>query len=130
MVTQLGTFQYNCLPFGPKNAPAHFQKAMRATLGELEGVIAMVYIDDIIIYSNNFEDHLKHIKMVFDKLKAKNLIVSEEKAHFCLKQVKILGKIVTGEGIATDPTLIKDMLDFPELQNQKQTLSFLGLTTY
>ena len=107
-----------------KNAPAHFQKAMRATLGELEGVIAMVYIDDIIIYSDNFKDHLKHIKMVFDKLKAKNLIVSEEKAHFCLKQVKILGKIVTGEGIATNPTLIKDMLDFPKPSHKIQNKHF------
>ena len=80
-----------------------------------------------LLHSDNFEDHLKHIKMVFDKLKAKKLIVSEDKAHFCLKQVKLLGRIVNSEGIATDPTLIQDTLEFPEPRNPKQALSFLGL---
>ena len=65
--------------------------------------------------------------MVFVKLKKINLIMSENKAFFCLKQVKLLGKIVNGEGVTTDPTLTIDMLNFPEPRNPKQALSFLGL---
>jgi Reverse transcriptase (RNA-dependent DNA polymerase) len=82
------------MPFGPKNAPAHFQQVMRTTLGELEGQCAMVYIDDIIIFSDNFEDHMKHVAQVFKKLEEVNLKVAKDKAHFCLKQVKLLGKVV------------------------------------
>ena len=126
-ITQLGTFGWNCLPFGPKNAPPHFQSEMRAALGELLNEIALVYIDDIIIFSDTFEEHMEHIDKVMAKLAAKNLVVSADKAHFCLSQVKLLGKIVTGAGVVPDPDMIKDMQNFPVPRNGKQVLSFLGL---
>src|SRR3954452_8834589 len=61
------------------------------------------------------------------KMQAKNLKVSADKAHFCLSQVKLLGKIVTSSGVVPDPDMIKDMQNFPPPKNGKQVLSFLGL---
>jgi len=127
MITQLGTFGWNVLPFGPKNAPAHFQRVMRKVLAQTLEKFALVYIDDIIIFSDSFEDHIKHIKEVFQCLKTANLMVAKDKAHFCLKQVKLLGKVVTGEGMIPDPAIIADVNNFPTPKNAKQVLRFLGL---
>ena len=127
MITQLGTFQWKVLPFGLKNGPAHFQREMRETLGDLIGKICEVYIDDIIIYSNTFAEHLSHIQQVFAKLEAKNWKVSMEKAHFCLSQIKLLGKIVNKLGVLPDPDMISDMKNFPEPRSVKHVMSFLGL---
>ena len=63
---------------------------MRNTLGDALNEYALVYIDDIIIFSDTFEEHLIHVQKVFDKLKEKNWKVAKEKAHFCLSQVKLL----------------------------------------
>src|SRR3954454_2733379 len=101
MVTQLGMFGWNVLPFGPKNAPPHFQNEMRLALGELLDDCTLVYIDDIIIFSDSFEEHIEHIN-----------------------KVKLLGKIVTGSGVVPDPDMIKDMQNFPPPKNGKQVLSF------
>ena len=91
MITQLGTFGWNVLPFSPKNGPAHFQQEMRVMLGELLDKCALVYIDDIIIFSDTFEEHMLHIKQVMEKVKAKRLVVAEDKMHLCLSQLKLLG---------------------------------------
>jgi hypothetical protein len=127
MITQLGTFGWNVLPFGPKNGPAHFQREMRAMLGELLDECALVYIDDIVIFSDTFEEHMQHVKQVLERIKGKRLVVAEDKMHMCLSQIKLLGKIVNGHRVAPDPEITKDMINFPAPMNAKHVMSFLGL---
>src|SRR3990167_1251505 len=108
-----GIFRFICLPFGLKNAPAFFQRYMDQVLSEGLGNFCFVYIDDIVIFSNSFDSHIEHLNLVLQMLKESNLKCNVEKCHFCLLQLRVLGKVIPGEGIATDPDLIHAMVSFP-----------------
>ena len=108
-----GIFRFMCLPFGLKNAPAFFQKYMDQVLSEGLGNFCFVYIDDIVIFSNTFDSHIEHLNLVLEMLKESNLKCNVEKCHFCLSQLRVLGKVISGEGISPDPDLIHAMISFP-----------------
>jgi transposase InsO family protein len=100
---------------------------MNIIFRELLGVCVQIYIDDIIIFSDSIEQHFEDLLKVFNILKENKLVCQIDKCFFCLKQLKYLGKVVSGEGIATDPDLIADMVNYPCPSNVKQVRSFLGL---
>ncbi len=126
-ITTAGIFKYNVLTFGLKNAPAFFQKTMNMIFKDLIGICMFVYIDDIIIFSENAEQHLLDIKKVLDRLRKSNLKANVNKCHFFASQIKCLGKIITSEGIAPDPDLIAAMVNFPVPKTKTKVRSFLGL---
>lgn len=131
-----GTFQFVCLPFGLKNAPAFFQRYMDKVLDGGLGNYVFVYIDDIVIFSESFDKHMEHLRSVLGFLKESNLKANIEKCHFCLSQLKVLGKIVSKEGVSTDPDLIKAMVEFPspglDIGNlaKKKLKRFLAMLSY
>ena len=127
MRTFKGIFQFLTLPFGPKNGPKFFQHVMHQIFEKLIGVCVQIYIDDIIIYSDSIEEHYEHLAEVFEVLRQNKLVCQIDKCHFFLKQLKYLGKVVSGEGVATDPELIEWMVNYPKPTNVKQVRSFLGL---
>ena len=86
-----GIFQWNVLPFGPKNGPAHFQRVMNDTLRRVIGKCALVYIDDIIIFSDTFEDHIKHINEVLECL---NWLFSETEQRYSTTERELYGLIL------------------------------------
>ena len=100
---------------------------MTKVLGESIGRWVHVYIDDIIIASDSFEEHMLRIADVLNRLQGANLKTNIDKCHFCLTKVKILGKIVTGEGISADPALIQDMVRYPLPESTQQVRSWLAL---
>jgi len=126
MRTFKGIFQFLTLPFGPKNGPKFSQHVMHQIFEKLIGVCVQIYIDDIIIYSDSIEEHYEHLAEVFEVLRQNKLVCQIDKCHF-LKQLKYLGKVVSGEGVATDPELIEWMVNYPKPTNVKQVRSFLGL---
>ena len=130
MITSCGIFQYEVLPFGVKNAPLYFQRTMNNVLKEGLGEYCLVYIDDIVVFSDTFEKHIKHLNKVFHMLDKVNLKVNIEKCNFALKQLRLLGKVVNGFGVTTDPTLIKDMVEFPRPKTARQVKQFLALLGY
>ncbi|MGZ6453674.1 MAG: reverse transcriptase domain-containing protein [Bdellovibrio sp.] len=131
-----GIFQFICLPFGLKNAPAFFQRYMDEVLKEGLGNYVFVYIDDIVIFSDTFSNHIKHLDLVLSFLKESNLKANVEKCHFCLSQLKVLGKIVSAQGISTDPDLIRAMVEYPSPGNdtgnvaKKKLKRFLAMLSY
>ena len=129
-ITPEGLFQFIVLPFGLKNAPPFFQKYMEDVLKDLKGTICFVYIDDIIVFSRTFEDHLKHLHLVFQALEESNLQTNIDKCHFCLSQIKVLGKIISKDGIKPDPALIDAMTNFPTPLSKTKVKSFLALCNY
>ena len=118
------------MPFGLINAPATFQRTMQLVLGELFYTIAPVYIDDIIVHSETFENHLNDLKQVFERIREAKLKLGPEKCKFCFGEIKFLGHIIGKDGIKTDPAKIEKVKNYPRPVNLTQLRGFLGLAKY
>ena len=125
-----GLFEFNVLNFGLTNAPAVFQRLMQKVFSGYLWVFVLCYIDDIVIYSKTFEDHLKHIELAFKRLEEFNLKLQPKKCVFLPKLTKFLGYIISENGIEPDTEKIQSVKDFPTPKNQRQVRAFLGLSGY
>ena len=94
-----GKYEYVKVPFGLAQAPAYFQELMTSILKDFNFAIA--YLDDIIIFSKTLEEHLSHIRMVFEKLCSAKLSMKLSKCHFFSKEIQYLGHILSTKGIQT-----------------------------
>src|SRR5581483_5934346 len=117
-ITKYGTYEFKVMPFGLCNAPATFQRTMDKVLGELKNKFVMVYLDDVIIYSKTFQDHLYHLEQVFSKIRQANLRLKAEKCHFCAKEQQFLGHVV------------EKVLNYPVPTNIRDLRGVLGLFSY
>lgn len=122
-----GKYEFCRLPFGLKNAPSIFQRAIDDVLREKIGKFIHVYIDDIIIFSSSLEEHIHHIDWVLTRLDEANMRVNLEKTFFFRDKVEYLGFVVSSEGIRTCPEKISAMANFPEPRSLFDVRSFLGL---
>lgn len=125
-----GLWQFNVMPFGLCNAPATFERLMERVLKGLHWRTCLVYLDDIIIMGKDFDDHLKNLEEVFERLEAAGLKLSAKKCSLFQREVKYLGHKVTSEGIHTDEDKIKAVKNWPRPTNLHELRSFLGLCTY
>lgn len=126
-----GLYQYKRVPFGLKNAPAFFQRFMDGLLGSLRWNCAMVYIDDIIVYSHNVEDHVAALRTLFQATREAGLKYDPRKCHFGLQSLKLLGRMVSIDGISVLPERAAaiERLSAP-LKTVEELQSFLGLMGY
>lgn len=129
-ITQFGTYQFTVMPFGLCNAPATFQRLMDEVLHDELWKIVVVYLDDLNIFSKTFDDHLKHLRIVFDRLKKAGLKLNPEKCRFTSSELAFLGHVISKDGIRTDPDKIEKVKNFPEPKNLTQLRGFLGLASY
>ncbi len=129
-ITHEGLYEWTVMPFGLTNAPATFQRTMQMVLGELFYTVAPVYIDDIIVHSKTFQDHMRDIENVFEKIQGANLKLGPEKCKFCFEEIKFLGHIIGKDGIKTDPAKIEKVKNYPKPTNITQLRGFLGLAKY
>ena len=111
--TPLGFFECNRMPFGLTNAPATFQRLMERCLGDLNLKQCLVYLDDIIIFSSTFEEHLTRLKAVLAKLREYNLKLQPSKCHLFKGTINYLGHVISAEGISTDPAKIEALRSWP-----------------
>ena len=121
-------WEFNVLPFGLTGAPATFQRCMNFIL--MDSTNAMVYIDDIIIFSNSFEQHLEDIQDVMERLQLAGLKIKPTKCEFAKKSVRFLGHIVSAKGIQPDPANTEKIRNFPVPKTVKNIQQFLGLVGY
>ena len=126
----LGLFEFNRLPFGLTNAPAQFQRVMNFVLADLIGVSVLVYIDDIVVYSRDPNDHGKHLQQVFDRLRKYNLTLKASKCDIGKTQVELLGYIITPQGITPQPRKTEAINNMPPPQTVREVRSFLGMASY
>ncbi|GBO23012.1 Retrovirus-related Pol polyprotein from transposon 297 [Araneus ventricosus] len=117
------------MPFGFCNAPATFERLMETVLRGLSSEACLVYLDYIIIVWLTFEEHLKNLRKVFQRLQNSNLKLGPKKCRFFQKEVTYLGHI-SAEGVKTDPGKIKAVVDWPRPVKVYDLRSFLGLCTY
>ncbi|MBW0498567.1 hypothetical protein O181_038282 [Austropuccinia psidii MF-1] len=124
-------YKYARMPFGIKNAPAHFQRMMDTIFQEeiLEGWM-LVYIYDIIIYSETLEDHVKYIDRVLHNCTPINLKISLRKCNFGQQELLALRHKVSGLSMAIDQNKVAEVLSKPVPKNIKQMQSFLGFASY
>ena len=127
---QSGLFEFNVMPFGLTNAPSSFERLMEKVLSGLQYDICLLYLDDIIIKSETFEEHLVNLGKVFDRLRSSNLKLSPKKCTIFQHKVEFLGHIVSEEGISTNPKKIDSVKNWPKPVTVKQVRSFLGLCSY
>ncbi len=125
-----GLFEFEVLPFGLSNAPACFQRLMQSVLSGLQGESCAVYLDDIIIYSKTFSDHLHDIEQVFLRLEQHGLKLKLKKCHFGATEVPYLGHLVSRNGLKPDPKKVDAVKRYPAPKNPKEVRQFLGLTSY
>ena len=118
------------MPFGATNAPATFQRLMHDCLGDLNMNWCIVYLDDLIIFSDTKEEHLKRIEAVFQKLAAAGLKLKPSKCYFYKEEIEHLGHVVSGEGICTNPKKVEAVTKWPTPQTVYDVRSFLGFVGY
>ena len=129
-VGPLGFYECIRMPFGLTNAPATFQRLMESSLGELHLEWCIIYLDDIIIFSKNPEDHLVRLRGVFERLAKAGLKLKPSKCEFFKSNLKYLGHIVSKDGIATDPRKIEAIRNWPKPNTVTEVHSFTGFTNY
>nr|ABI48306.1 pol protein [Drosophila melanogaster] len=125
-----GKYEFCRLPFGLRNASSIFQRALDDVLREQIGKICYVYVDDVIIFSENESDHVRHIDTVLKCLIDANMRVSQEKTRFFKESVEYLGFIVSKDGTKSDPEKVKAIQEYPEPDCVYKVRSFLGLASY
>ena len=128
--THQGLYEFVRMPFGLCNAPATFQRTMQSVLAGLEWRDCFVYIDDILIASATFEEHLQHLEQVFDRLRTANLRLKPKKCRFLCKEVKYLGHVISVRGVLPDPEKTDQVKSFPIPRDVTQVRQFLGLASY
>ena len=126
----LGFYECDTMPFGATNAPATFQRLMHDCLGELNMNWCIVYLDDIIIFSDTKEEHLKRLEAVFQKLCAAGLKLKPSKCFFFREEIEYLGHVVSGKGISTNPKKIEAVSKWPTPRTVYDVRSFLGFVGY
>nr|XP_046229617.1 uncharacterized protein LOC124050808 isoform X1 [Scatophagus argus] len=127
-ITPSGLFSYTVMSFGLRNAPATFQRLMNIVLSGLEG--CAVYLDDVVIYSNTWEEHLARIKELFDRLREARLTVNLAKCEFAKATVTYLGKVVGQGKVCAVQAKVRAIEDFPVPTTKKELQRFLGLVGY
>ena len=128
-VTPFGKYEFNTVPFGLAQAPAYFQQLISMVLKDCRD-FAMAYLDDIIIFSRTPEEHLKHIEIIFQKLKIAGLKLKESKCDFFKSEIHYLGHLISDKGIQPLPEKLDTMRNMPRPRTPKEIKQFLGLTGY
>lgn len=128
--THIGHFEFRVMAFGLTGAPNTFLEAMNSTLKPVLRRCALVFFDDILIYSSTFEDHLLHLAEVLGLLLKDHWKVKLSKCDFAQQQISYLGHIISAQGVSTDPAKIQAIEQWPVPTSAKELRSFLGLAGF
>ncbi|KAL0347942.1 UNVERIFIED_CONTAM: Transposon Ty3-G Gag-Pol polyprotein [Sesamum angustifolium] len=114
--TRYGHYEFVVMPFGLTNAPAAFMSLMNKTLQPFLDQFVIVFIDDILIYSNSREEHEQHLHKVLQILREKQLYAKFNKCEFWMEEIAFLGHVVLKEGVQPDPAKVKDIQEWSQLK--------------
>ena len=128
--TRYGHYEFLRMPFGLTNAPTAFMDLMNRVFHPYLDQFVVVFINDILVYSRDVQEHEQHLKIVLQILREKKLFAKLSKCDFWLKEVLFLGHIVSVEGIRVNPGKIEVIVSWKLPQNVTKVRSFLGLARY
>jgi hypothetical protein len=123
--TRYGLYEYLVMSFGLTNAPAYFMYLMNSVFMQELDKFIVVFIDDILIYSKNPEDHANHLHIVLQRLRDHYLYAKFSKCEFWLDNVKFLGHTISSDGISVDPSKVQEVLDWKPPTSVHQSAVFL-----
>ena len=124
-----GLFQFNRMPFGLSNAPAVFQELMNIVLQECEH-FAIAYLDDVLIFSKTPQEHLRHIQIVFRKIREHGLRLKLKKCSFFQPETEYLGFIISDQGVKPDPKKVQAIRTLPAPTSVREIRGFIGMCSY
>ena len=125
-----GLHEFTRMPFGLCNAPATFQRLMQTVLAGLEWESCFVYIDDILVASTTFDEHLVHLRQVLERLRRANLRLKPSKCSFLRDEVLYLGYVISKDGMKPDPARTSQVENFPTPKDVTPVRQFIGLASY
>jgi hypothetical protein len=128
--TRYRLYEYLVMSFGLTNAPTFFMYLMNSVfMPELDKFV-VVFIDDILVYSKNEDEHAKHLHTVLQRLRDHHLYAKLSKCDFWLREIKFLGHTISQDGISVDPEKVQEVMDWKPPTTVRQIRSFLGLAGY
>lgn len=125
-----GTLRFKVTAFGLTNAPATQQRLVDSLFGPEFEMKVFAYLDDVIVISDNFEEHVSLLKRVLEKLKSANLTINIDKCQFFRDRLRYLGYVVDSQGLRTDPEKVDAILNYPVPTSRKELKRFLGTTSW
>jgi hypothetical protein len=125
--THCGHYEFKVMAFGLIGAPGSFQEAMNTTLAPYLIIFVLVFFDDILIYSASFEEHLVHIRLVFELLAKDQWKIKLSKCSFAQREISCIGHVISHQGVGTDPSKVAAISQWPTRTSVKQLRSFLSL---
>lgn len=120
-------YQFTRMPFGLCNAPQTMCRLMDIVIPYHMKSYVFVYLDDLLIMSKNFEEHMGHLQEVASQFRRAGLTINVKKSSFCIREVKYLGYIVGEGSLKVDPEKVKAITEFPTPKTRKQLRQFLGM---
>ncbi|GJW26405.1 putative reverse transcriptase domain-containing protein [Tanacetum coccineum] len=128
--TRYGHYEFQVMPFGLTNAPAVFMDLMNRVCKPYLDKFVIVFIDDILIYSRNKQEHEEHLKLILELLKKEELYAKFSKCEFWIPKVQFLGHVIDSKGIHVDPAKIESIKDWASPKSPTEIRQFLGLVGY
>lgn len=128
--TRYGQYEYLVMPFGLCNAPGTFQSYINESVREYLDVFCSAYLDDILVYSQNEEEHAEHVLKVLRRLRKRGLYLDIDKCEFDVREVKYLGLIISTEGIRMDPEKVEAIMNWETPRSVSDIKAFLGFASF
>ena len=129
-LTPSGRYQFKRLPMGISSAPRSFQAVLNAIFANVSYKFILVYMDDLLIYSRTFEEHMSHLDQVFRLLESANLKLKRPKCHFCTSSIEYLGFVINSRGISPSAGKVEAIRSFPVPATKSKLRSFIGMAQF
>ena len=128
--THRGLFQFRRMPFGLRNGPSIFQRVMQGILAPYLWIFCLVYIDDIVVYSKSYEEHIVHLDKVLEAIEKAGITLSPSKCHLFYGSILLLGHKVSRLGLSSHEEKVKAIVELERPRKLSQLQTFLGMVVY